>query len=261
MSKHQKTPSEINADRIDRELHRVMILCGLETVTSWDSSEIDLVGEAIVFAAEKHTTQRRKDKSKSPYIEHPLRVMRHLIRAGIRDHVALAVAVLHDTVEDTDTTIEEIEKLFGKAVATSVRYVTDDKSLSKVERKRLQIARVKDDGKMPLTSYFVISCLVTLADKLDNLIDRVKNPPEFCSDEENKGYIVWAFHVVRPIMSLSGPLKRQLCDLFDKANIGFSVINSQHAHGFIACDMDIKLEEYYALVQRQEDEKAQKSDK
>jgi hypothetical protein len=234
----------------------------LETKKSWDKSEIELVSEAIVFAAEKHTTQRRKDKAKSPYIEHPLRVMRRLIRANIHDPVTLAVAVLHDTVEDTNTTFEEIEKLFGKEVAIGVRDVTDDKSLSKVERKRQQIIHT-ESGEMSLPGRFV-----KLADKLDNLADRVTNPPEFCSKEENKGYVIWALHVVLPIMSLNDLLARQLCDLFGKADIGFHgiVLIPGRSNGIISIpdysnglrDMSSDLERYYALVQKQEDEKCAK---
>jgi guanosine-3',5'-bis(diphosphate) 3'-pyrophosphohydrolase len=249
MSEHQNTQSNTEEQEINKKVQKRMDLWRLQTKRSWDSHEIDLVTEAIVFAAEKHTTQRRKDKAKSPYIEHPLRVMRHLIRACIRDPVTLAVAVLHDTVEDTKTTIAEIEKLFGFEVALGVLHVTDNKLLSKVDRKRLQVIHTNGD-EMPLCSR-----LVKLADKLDNLSDRINNPPEFCSDEENKGYIIWALHVVKPIMCLNDILARQLVELFHKADIGFHGIILLEGRPDGVRDMTSELNDYYDLVNRQEKEK------
>jgi hypothetical protein len=231
MSEHQQEPSTTIFDAFKK---------------TWHESDIKLVNEAIVFAAEKHTTQRRKDKAKSPYIEHPLRVMRYLLRANIFDPVTLAVAVLHDTVEDTNTTFEEIEKLFGKDVAAGVRDVTDDKSLDKVERKRLQV--IHANGK----HMTMAGLLVKLADKLDNLTDRVTNPPEFCSKEENEGYFLWAWEVVHDVMGINSILRSQLVDVFDKANVGFVVDYNRN----VSIDnLPTRLESYYQLLSRQEEEK------
>ena len=98
-----------------------------------------LVG-AISFAAEKHRFQRRKDADSTPYINHPVQVALTLMEIGCEDDLDLLIAaVLHDTIEDTQTTTEEIEEVFGRKVLDIVHEVTDDKSLPKAERKRLQV--------------------------------------------------------------------------------------------------------------------------
>ena len=84
--------------------------------------------------------QRRKDKEASPYINHPIAVA-HLLAdtGGVNDLVTLMAAVLHDTIEDTETTAEELEAQFGRTVRKVVEEVTDDKSLEKAVRKQRQV--------------------------------------------------------------------------------------------------------------------------
>jgi (p)ppGpp synthase/HD superfamily hydrolase len=95
------------------------------------------------FAAIKHSSQRRKDPEQTPYINHPIGVAYILSKeVGITDISVLQAALLHDTVEDTDTTFEELTEIFGETVSLIVREVTDDTSLSKMERKAMQIAKV-----------------------------------------------------------------------------------------------------------------------
>src|SRR5664279_4579254 len=95
---------------------------------------------AIAFAADRHRNQRRKDVDASPYINHPIGLADVLANeAGIEDERVLVAAILHDTIEDTETTEQELIRLFGQEVADIVLEVTDDKSLVKAERKRLQI--------------------------------------------------------------------------------------------------------------------------
>ena len=70
--------------------------------------------DALAFAAEKHRLQRRKDAEASPYINHPIALARVLCNeAGVTDTVVLCAALLHDTIEDTNTTAEELRKRFG----------------------------------------------------------------------------------------------------------------------------------------------------
>src|SRR5215831_15311046 len=96
--------------------------------------------QAITFAALKHKDQRRKDAKASPYINHPIQVATLLATdGGISEETVILAAILHDTVEDTETTFEELEQHFGSAVSALVREVTDDKRFSKEERKQLQI--------------------------------------------------------------------------------------------------------------------------
>src|SRR5690349_13152810 len=89
---------------------------------------------ASTFAARKHRDQRRKDAEASPYINHPIEVAEILARiGGVDDVVVLQAALLHDTVEDTQTSPDELERKFGSAVRKLVEEVTDDKTLPKLE--------------------------------------------------------------------------------------------------------------------------------
>lgn len=92
--------------------------------------------KAVAFAAEKHRTQRRKDADASPYINHPIALANVLANEGISDISILCAAVLHDTIEDTKTTAEELEGIFGKRITSIVLEVTDDKGLDKDVRKQ-----------------------------------------------------------------------------------------------------------------------------
>ncbi|XP_061742949.1 guanosine-3',5'-bis(diphosphate) 3'-pyrophosphohydrolase MESH1 isoform X2 [Nerophis ophidion] len=128
------------------------------------SSDAVLLVETVDFAARKHRKQRRKDEEGTPYINHPIGVARILSHeGGVTDIETLQAALLHDTLEDTDTKNEELETKFGAIVARIVREVTDDKSLPKQERKRLQVEHA------PHCSHQ--AKLVKLADKLYNLRD------------------------------------------------------------------------------------------
>src|SRR6185503_17025882 len=102
--------------------------------------DVGLVIRAVEFAAQKHRMQRRKDSDASPYINHPIALMHVLcIDGGVTEPVILAAAALHDTIEDTETTGAELEREFGSAIASIVSEMTDDKSLPRAVRKRLQI--------------------------------------------------------------------------------------------------------------------------
>src|SRR3954447_18866400 len=92
--------------------------------------QTSLLLKAVKFSADKHRDQRRKGENASPYINHPIDVAEMLCRVGgVSDPLVLAAAILHDTVEDTDATAEEIELEFGAVVRQLVEEVTDNKSL------------------------------------------------------------------------------------------------------------------------------------
>ena len=114
---------------------------GHDTITmDATANAVSLLIEAISFAAEKHRNQRRKDASASPYINHPIALADVLANEGrVTDIDVLCAAVLHDTIEDTETTVAELENRFGPRIASIVVEVTDDKSLPKQVRKQLQI--------------------------------------------------------------------------------------------------------------------------
>ena len=145
--------------------------------------------KAVSFAAHKHRKQRRKDASSTPYINHPLMVIRLMAEiGGVQYKDALMAGVLHDTVEDTDTTPAEIEELFGETVRGLVMEVTDDKSLSKYARKQLQIAHA------PCLS--PNAKIIKLADRTANVTDIAHLPPVGWSVERRLEYLTWSQKVV-----------------------------------------------------------------
>ncbi len=154
-----------------------------------EADAMGLVLAAATFAARKHRDQRRKDQERSPYINHPLDVAYILyVEGGVRDASVLAAALLHDTVEDTDTTQDELAQRFGEAVAAIVAEVTDDRSLPKAQRKQQQIEHA------PHISHK--AKLVKLADKISNLRDVAQAPPVGWDDTRRQEYFQWAGKVV-----------------------------------------------------------------
>src|SRR4051812_838752 len=98
--------------------------------------------KAISFATIAHTGQTRKGKPHVPYITHPLSVGILLAQSGAKEDVIIA-GILHDTIEDTDITYDQLEKVFGKVVAEMVNDVTEqDRTLPWAERKRLALEHV-----------------------------------------------------------------------------------------------------------------------
>ena len=165
--------------------------------------------EALDFAAKKHSKQTRKDFDKTPYINHPIGVANIISsEAGITDIDILISAVLHDTVEDTNTTYEEIEIMFGKKVRNIVEECSDDKTLEKDVRKQMQIERA------PFSSYE--AKIVKLADKLYNLRDLVKSPPIGWSGERVNEYFLWALQVIKGLKGINFVLENELMLIFKK---------------------------------------------
>ena len=158
--------------------------------------DVTLLLTALKFSAEKHRHQRRKDQETSPYINHPIQVAELLWQqGGIRDIVTIVGALLHDTLEDTNATPEEINKLFGAEVLTLVQEVTDDKSLPKPQRKRLQIE---------LASYKSIRAKqVKLADKICNVYDITYSPPQAWSLDRRQEYLEWSEQVVAGLRGIN----------------------------------------------------------
>jgi len=95
---------------------------------SESTSATSMIIKAMAFAADKHRNQRRKDADASPYINHPIALVNTLVHeGGIEDPAVLCAAILHDTIEDTETTAEELKECFGEKIASTVLEVTDDK--------------------------------------------------------------------------------------------------------------------------------------
>jgi len=154
-----------------------------------DRGELALLLKALAFAAHKHRHQRRKDAEASPYINHPIALADVLVNeGGVTDVEVLCAALLHDTVEDTATTHEELVNAFGSRVARIVAEVTDDQALAKAERKRLQIEHAP--------SLSPEAKLVKLADKICNLRDVAERPPAKWDLARRHEYFDWAKRVV-----------------------------------------------------------------
>ncbi|KAF6714383.1 Guanosine-3',5'-bis(diphosphate) 3'-pyrophosphohydrolase MESH1 [Oryzias melastigma] len=171
------------------------------------NSEAEVLLETVHFAADKHRKQRRKDPEETPYINHPVGVARILSHeGGVTDIEVLQAALLHDTVEDTDTTHTELEAKFGPVVARIVQEVTDDKSLPKPDRKRAQVDHAAQCSRQ--------AKLVKLADKLYNLRDLNRCTPVGWSSERVHEYFVWACEVVRKLKGTNSVLEEKLAELF-----------------------------------------------
>jgi guanosine-3',5'-bis(diphosphate) 3'-pyrophosphohydrolase len=168
---------------------------------------IGLVLSALRFAAHKHRDQRRKDTKASPYINHPIALAHVLWTIGkVRDPVTLAAALFHDTIEDTETTAEDLRGQFGATVAGVVEEVTDVKWLKKKSRKKIQVARA---GRSSLRAK-----RVKLADKICNLQDILANPPAEWSTEHKQQYFDWARSVVDQVRGANPALERRFDRLY-----------------------------------------------
>jgi guanosine-3',5'-bis(diphosphate) 3'-pyrophosphohydrolase len=168
-------------------------------------TDLGLLFYALAFAAHKHRAQRRKDKEASPYINHPIALADVLANeGGVEDPVTLCAALLHDTIEDTKTTYEELRKAFGREIADVVREVTDDKSLRKYVRKRRQIEHAPHLSRR--------AKLVKLADKISNLRDVNLSPPVHWSLARRRKYYEWAKRVIDGLRGAHPGLER----LFDR---------------------------------------------
>jgi guanosine-3',5'-bis(diphosphate) 3'-pyrophosphohydrolase len=145
--------------------------------------DTNLILKAITFAAEKHKYQRRKGFNQVPYINHPLKVCKLLSDCGEEDEILLVGAILHDVIEDTDSTTDEIIKEFGEDTCKLVLEVTDDKEVSKSERKEFQI------NNAPLSS--LNARKLKIADKICNMRDIISYPLDW-SMERKLNYLKWA---------------------------------------------------------------------
>jgi guanosine-3',5'-bis(diphosphate) 3'-pyrophosphohydrolase len=164
---------------------------------------------AIDYAAYQHRLQRRKGKPEGkhqlqvPYINHPIRVARMLAESGYADELSvLCAAILHDAIEDTPATEADLRAKFGDEITELVLEVTDDKSLPKAERKRLQVEHAphKSSG----------AAAIKVADKADNLRDLVEATPDWTL-ERIQEYFAWA----RAVVEATPPVTPELRARFD----------------------------------------------
>lgn len=172
--------------------------------------------KALDWAAYLHRLQRRKGAPEAvpgkcpratPYINHLIRVV-HLLsdEGGIDDEDVLIAAVLHDVVEDTSASLADVESRFGPRVASIVGEVTDDRTLSRAERKAEQIRRAPHLSKE--------AQVVKLADKLHNCQSLFDRPPMDWSQERVNEYLLWSSKVVDCVRGVNPRLET----LFDELN-------------------------------------------
>lgn len=153
-------------------------------------TDVLLLTRAWNFSAERHVNQRRKGQAQEPYVNHLAEVAEMVATATEgRDASLVAAAVLHDTVEDTATLLAELASVFNADIADLVAEVTDDKRLSKEERKRKQVEHA------PAKS--VRAKILKLADKTSNLRSLTKSPPTDWSQQRKREYLDWAIEVAK----------------------------------------------------------------
>lgn len=166
-----------------------------------------LLVRAMAFAAHKHKDQRRKDAMASPYVNHPIALADILANeAGVTDERILSAALLHDTVEDTQTSEAEIRDHFGEEIALMVMEVTDDTRLSGPERKQAQVAHA--------ASLSSGAKAVKLADKIANLRDMKRCPPTGWTLQRRQAYFDWAKQVIDALRGEHPSLERLFDEVF-----------------------------------------------
>uniref|UniRef100_A0A8R1XN48 Guanosine-3',5'-bis(diphosphate) 3'-pyrophosphohydrolase MESH1 n=1 Tax=Onchocerca volvulus TaxID=6282 RepID=A0A8R1XN48_ONCVO len=171
--------------------------------------DVYTIVKACNFAAERHRLQRRKDAMQTPYINHPIGVANILTcEAGVLDTVTIVAALLHDTIEDTATTLQEINDLFGKEIGQIVQECTDDKNLPVSVRKQLQVKNAAKHSHK--------AKLVHLADKLYNLRDLERETPVGWDAKRVKEYFIWSKAVVSGLKGTNEALEIALDDVINR---------------------------------------------
>ena len=167
----------------------------------------DLLAKAEAYARQQHEGQFRKGEAQEPYITHIIEVASRVARYGGSDN-AITAAWLHDVVEDCEPEIEDIEQLFGVDVAKIVAEVTDDKSLSKEQRKALQVSNASHKSEE--------ACLIKWADKTCNLLSIANSPPPW--DKKRKiEYVEWARSVASGLPYSTPTTHQEFNDAVEKA--------------------------------------------
>jgi len=176
-----------------------------QIATKTEDNPLLLFARALDFAARKHVHQRRKGESAEPYINHLAEVARLLAVAPESTAAVTVAGLLHDTIEDTATSYDELAAEFGEEIASLVREVTDDKALPKEARKTQQemhAHHASDGAKM-----------IKIADKTSNLLSIIHSPPRGWDLARKKEYFDWAKRVVEGCRGVSGYLEEE----FDRA--------------------------------------------
>ncbi len=178
-------------------------------------SDLALLLRAATFSADRHRTQKRKGTDELPYINHPLEVASVLANVGgVVDATTLVAALLHDTIEDTSASAADLEEHFGREVRQLVEEVTDDKSLAKDVRKRLQVEHT--------AQLSVAAKQIKLGDKICNVRDVVTNPPSNWPLDRRREYLDWAERVVAGCRGANERLERRFDEVLEDGRLALA---------------------------------------
>lgn len=179
------------------------------------TDSLTLALKAAHYAAEKHSGQRRKGTALEPYINHLIEVAMLLAEAtGGKDVTLVMAGLLHDTVEDTQVTRDDLVSEFGEEIAGLVMEVTDDKSLPKEERKRLQVVNAPHKSNR--------AKLIKMADKISNLRAMLYSPPSDWSEQRKRDYFIWAKQVIDGCRNINATLERQFDELHQEGLVRYA---------------------------------------
>jgi GTP diphosphokinase / guanosine-3',5'-bis(diphosphate) 3'-diphosphatase len=157
---------------------------------------------AVRYAAEMHWEDRRKGEADTPYINHPIPVAEQLAARGLgADAELLMAAVLHDVIEDTDATAEDLRRRFGARVAAIVQEVSDDKTLEKMVRRQRTVETVGAKSRE--------ARLIKLSDLIANVHDVAHHPPQWTL-ERKLNYLLWAERVGGAVAGTHAELEAML---------------------------------------------------
>lgn len=188
------------------EFHRFYALLEKGKLSAKDEAR---VLNSLCFALEKHKDQSRSNAKKTPYIIHPIAVAERVMQIGnIYDVDIIIAAILHDVMDDTGTSYEEITKKFGSKVSSYVQEMSDDKSLSLKERKKKQIIQAFHQSEG--------ASIIKLADKYSNLTTLLEAPPSDWSRDRIDQYFQWAQSVVENLPNVNPPLKDAVKKVIEK---------------------------------------------
>jgi len=172
------------------------------------NADLLLLARALDFAARRHSSQRRKGLAAEPYINH-LAEVALLLASGGGEPVLVAAGLLHDTLEDTAPTPEELGREFGQEILGLVREVTDDKSQPREARKLLQIQTA--GFKSPRARQ------IKIADKTSNLLSMAASPPLGWGRRRRLEYLHWAREVVNRCRGVNAVLEKAFDEAYETA--------------------------------------------
>jgi guanosine-3',5'-bis(diphosphate) 3'-pyrophosphohydrolase len=169
---------------------------------------IFLLMKALFFASVKHQSHKRNDRNRSPYLNHPVSVAYYLSSCGITDPDILCAALLHDTLEKTETTREELLREFGQKILSIVEELTDDPALSKKEQHEAQIRNA------PLESHE--AKIIKIGDKISNITHLKENSPLDLDSKKKLEYLNWTRQVIDGIRGTNTCLENRYDEQYEK---------------------------------------------